>query len=122
MILRRLGQTLSDSLKYLDLNLIVDPNDLKAFLDDFKNVGLSKLLVKNGNPKNIDITFNVLKEFVRENQVKNLAYQVCSRFDPDNPEHLNLDKLITEAHSSIKMIKYNDLIIKVFYGSDNNSF
>ena len=113
MILKGLGQTLSDSLETLDLNLLINPNDLKPFLDDFKKVGLTKLLVRNSNNKNVDITFNVLKEFVRENKVKNLAYQVCNRFDPHIPEHLKLNRLVTEAQSSVKMIRYDDFTMKI---------
>jgi len=31
MILKEFGQILPNSLKYLDLNLVIDPNDLKPF-------------------------------------------------------------------------------------------
>ena len=92
---------------------MIDPNDLKTFLDDFQKVGLNKLLVKNSNNEKVDVTFNVLKEFVRENEVKNLAYQICNWFDPFNPEHLKSDQLVTEAQPSIKMIRYNDFIMKI---------
>ncbi|CAG8587990.1 17695_t:CDS:2, partial [Funneliformis caledonium] len=65
MILTNLGQILPDTLKYLELKLVIDPIKLKIFLDNCKHiVGLNSLLVMN-NSQN-DIIFNVLKEFVRE--------------------------------------------------------
>ena len=45
--------------------------------------------------------------------MKNLAYQVCNRFNSSNPEHLNLDQLVTKAQSSVKMIRYDDFIMKI---------
>ena len=110
MILKGLGQILSDSLEYLDLNLMIEPNDLKTFLKSLENVELNKLLVRNSHYKDLDTTFNVLKEVVRENKVKNLAYQVYSGFDPNNSEHLNLDKLVTEAQSFIKIERYDNIV------------
>ncbi|CAG8724269.1 10621_t:CDS:2, partial [Funneliformis mosseae] len=65
MILTNLGQILPDTLKYLELKLVIDPIKLKIFLDNCKHiVGLNSLLVMN-NSQNDNI-FDVLKEFVRE--------------------------------------------------------
>ncbi len=112
-ILRDLGQTLPDSLEYLELNLEIDPNDLKHFLDNCKHiVGLDKLLVRNSNTKNLDITFNALKEFVMENNVNYLAYLVECIPDSSNSEHQNLRKLVKEIQPFVKMKRYIDLICR----------
>ena len=44
MILKELSKSLSLPLYYLDLELIINPNDLKVFLEKFKKVELKKLL------------------------------------------------------------------------------
>ncbi len=111
-ILKGLGQILPDSLEYLDLYLTIDPNDLKIFLDNCKHVGLNKLLVKNDNNNNIDTTFNILKKFVRENNIKNFAYQVSRYFDPEDLIHCKLEKLVREAQPFVKMKSYDDLVIR----------
>ncbi len=102
-----------DSLEYLDLCLTIDPNDLKPFLVNCKHIELNKLLVRNNNIKNTDITFNIFKEFVREKKVKNFAYYVSSLFDSNNLKHQNLAKLVDEAQSFVKMKKYNDLVVRI---------
>ncbi|CAG8504491.1 3486_t:CDS:1 [Funneliformis mosseae] len=114
MILENLGQILPSSLNYLDLNLVIDPTNFKDFLDNCKHfVRLSRLLVKNKNIKEIDDTFNILKKFVKENEVTNFAYQVNSCFNPDDFEHQNLEKLVNDIQPSIKMNKYSDLVIRI---------
>src|ERR1043165_4662090 len=74
MILTELGQILPDPLKYLELSFKIDPNDLKILLGHCKLIELKTLLVRNFNHKNVDVTFNILKEFVRERKVRNFAY------------------------------------------------
>jgi len=113
MILKELGQILPDSLKYLNLDLEIFPNGLKIFLDNFKHVGLNKLLVRNNNDKNIDVTFNLLKEFVKNNKIKNLAYLVNNNFNPHNLEHRKLEMLVSEAQSFVIMKRYNDLVVRI---------
>jgi len=114
MILKDLGQVLPNSLKYLNLDLHIDPNDLKIFLENCKHVvGLNHLLVRNGNIENIDVTFNVLKEFVREKRVKDFAYDVNRHFNPNDLDHLNLDKLVNEAQPFVEMKRYDDLVAVV---------
>ncbi len=114
MILKELGQILPDSLEYLDLCLIIDPNALKIFLNNYKPIKLNKLLVKNYNEKNIVITFNILKEFVREKKVKMFAYEVGDEFEPDDLEHQNLKKLASEVQPFVKMKRYDDLVVGFF--------
>jgi len=113
MILRGL-EMLPDSLEYLDLFLVTDPYDLKIFLNNCKHVRLNKLLVKNFKTKNVDIVFNILKEFVREQKVENFAYLVDSWFNPDDLEHRNLEKLVDEFQHFVKMKRYDDLILNPF--------
>ncbi|CAG8611417.1 2649_t:CDS:1 [Funneliformis mosseae] len=111
-LLKQLGQLLPNSLRYLDLCLFIDPNDLKIFLNNCKHIKLSYLLVKNFNVNNVDLTFSRLKEFVKNQRVKNFAYQICS-FDPNNDEHNNFEKLFDEIQPFVTMNKYSDLIIKI---------
>ncbi len=112
MILKGLGQILSDSLEYLNLIFVIDPNDLKIFLDNCKHdVGLNKLLLSNYNFKDHYITFNVLKEFVREKKIKDFAYQVNDNFDPKNIEHCKLDKLVGEVQDCVKLKRYSDIVV-----------
>jgi len=113
MILKGLGQRLPDSLEYLDLYFTtVDPNDLKTFLDNCKHVGLNKLLVKNDNNINIDTIFNVLKRFVRENDIKNFAYRVNRSFDPEDSKHCKLEELVKETQPFVKIMRYDDLVVR----------
>jgi len=101
MILRGLGSRLPDSLQYLSLNLMINPNDLKTFLENCKHiVGLNKLLVTNSNNKDIDITFNVLKEFVKDEKVKHFAYQVSNWW---------LNSYNLEPNEKLK--KHGDLVV-----------
>ena len=111
-----MGQILPDSLEHLDLNLSIDPNDLKTFLNNCRHlVGLDKLLVKNCSSNNIDIILNVLKDFVKGNKVKNFAYQVGNsfRFNPDNLEHRALENLANDIQNFVKMKRYSDLVVRI---------
>ena len=104
-----MGQILPDSLEYLDLDLAIDPNDLKTFLDNCKQVELNKLLVKNQNMKSTDVTFNVLKKFIRERRINQFAYQVDCKFDPNNLKYCNLEKLVNDS----KVDYYHDLVVRI---------
>jgi len=109
-ILKSLGPILPDSLEYLDLSLIINPNDLKVFLENCKHVvGLNKLLIRNGNSKDIVITFNVLRKFVKEEKIKNFTYQID--FNIDNLEQ-EFEKL---ANQTVGMKKYGDLVVNISY-------
>ena len=109
MILTELGQILPDPLKYLELSFKIDPNDLKILLGHCKLIELKTLLIRNFNHKNVDVTFNILKEFVRERKVRNFAYQVYSSFNPDNPEHRNLKTLVNGFQP---LAKIKDVVIR----------
>jgi len=113
MILKGLGQTLSDSLEYLDLNFAIDSNDLKIFLDNCKQVvSLNKFLIRNwNNKKDVDVTLNVLKEFVREKKVKKFAYEVNCYSNHESSVYHNLEKLASETRNFTKMKRYGDLVV-----------
>ncbi len=58
-ILNELGQVLPDSLECLNLELEIDPRNLKVFLEDCKRIMLNKLLIRNKNNEKVDVTFNL---------------------------------------------------------------
>jgi len=114
ILLKEFDRILPDSLEYLSLDLVIDPNDLKIFLDNCKYiVGLNKLLIRNSSIKNVDLTFNILKEFVRRKRIKNFAYQINSYFNPNNLEHCNLEKLVNESQPFVKTKRYSDLVVRI---------
>ena len=86
---------------------------MKIFLDNCKHVWLNKLLVRNNNNKNIVITFNILKEFVKEKRIENFAYQVDGYFNPNDVEPQDLEKLVNETQPFVNMKKYSDLVIRI---------
>jgi hypothetical protein len=118
MILNGLGQRLPDTLEYLELDLKIDPRDLKVLLNHCKHVELNKLLVRNGYNKKVDITFNLLKEFIREKKIPNFAYLVVGFFNPNDAEHRNLKTLVSEFQPFVKMRRYDELVLYPF----NNPF
>ncbi|CAG8612707.1 12742_t:CDS:2 [Funneliformis caledonium] len=114
MILTNLGQILPDTLKYLELNLEIDPINLKIFLDNCKHiVGLNSLLVINKSQN--DIIFDVLKEFVREKKVTNFAYNVSALFSTH--DYYGRQYLDNEIHPFVK--PYSELIKRI---SNNNDY
>jgi len=112
-ILEGLDQILPDSLEYLELNLMIDPYSFKTFLDGFEPVKLRKFLVKNTNKRDINDTFDVLKNFVMEKKVNQMAYQVADFFSFSNVQHTNLERSINEIRPFIKIGRYNELVEKV---------
>ena len=100
LILRSLGQILPNSLKYLDLSLVIDPTDLRIFFNNCKHVtGLNKLLIKDGNTQDIAITFDIFEEFVRKEKIKHFTYKVEFHYD------VNL--------ANIGMERYTDLVVNI---------
>jgi len=79
-ILNGLDKVLPKSLEYLDLDLIFDLNNLRIFWKIVNTVRLDKLLIRNSNVKDNEITFDVLKEFVTKTMVKDFTYQVDSHY------------------------------------------
>src|SRR5437762_1438205 len=108
MILKELNKSLPLSLNYLDLNLPIDPNDLQAFFENYKQVELKKLLIKNAsiNRNNLDTDdiLKVIKNFAKEKNLEFLAYGAGNYLST---------KLVEEFQLFTKVIKYNDLVIRV---------
>ena len=110
MILKELGNLLPFSLYYLDLNLVINPNDLQIL---FKNhnqfVELKRLLIRNRSSRNLDVTLNVIKEFVKEKNLDFLSYTTRD----DSEFYNSLEILVKEVQSFVKMKNYNDLVLKL---------
>jgi len=119
MILKELSKSPLLSLYYLDLNLLIDPNDLEIFFKNCNQVELKKLLIRNLNRDDIDTTLEVIKDFVKERNLEFLAYGIGFRFNSfgggykEKLRHESLEKLVEKTQSFIKMMKYDDLVIKV---------
>src|SRR5438045_1846571 len=101
MVLEELSKSLPLSLHYLDLNLTINPNDLKDFFEKCKRVELKKLLVRsrNRNKNNLVTTLKVIRDFVKESNLEFLAYDIGKLL---LGESKNLEN---EIRSSIKMMK-----------------
>ena len=114
MILKELSKSLlSLSLYYLDLKLAINPNDLQTFFENCKQVELKKLLIRNRSNENVDTTLKVIKDFVKEKNIEFLAYNIIKLPTKDDVCHKNLENLVEEIQSFTKMVKYDDLIIRV---------
>ncbi|CAI2177920.1 426_t:CDS:1 [Funneliformis geosporum] len=109
-LLKGLGTVLPNSLEYLNLDLVIDPIDLKTFFDNCKHVvGLNKLLIRNRNFESIDTTFKVLKEFMNEAKINEFAYEIDSYFDVEDLEYRNLEELVNDVQPK----RYSDLIMRI---------
>ena len=74
MILNELSKSLPLSLRYLDLNLVINPNDLQIAFENCKQVELKKLLIMDWSHSNIVTTLKVIKDFAKVTKLKFLAY------------------------------------------------
>ncbi|CAG8445178.1 12654_t:CDS:1 [Funneliformis caledonium] len=109
-LLTGLGTALPSSLEYLNLDLVIDPMDLKTFFDSCKHiVGLNKLLVRNRHYESIDETFSIIKEFVNEAKIKEFAYEIENYVKVEDPDYLNLEKLVLDVQPK----RYSDLIMRI---------
>ena len=117
-ILKELSKNLFLSLYYLDLYFVINPDDLETTFDICKQIKLKKLLIRNcnrNNLDNLDVTLNVIKDFIKENNnLEFLAYDIGSI------ELLGISdtcyksyKSLEENQSFVKMVKYKDLAVKV---------
>ena len=116
MILNELSKSLPPSLHYLDLNLIINPDDLQIAFENCKQIELKKLLIRNNSSDiNIDTTLKVIRDFVKEKNIEFLSYIIrTSSFDNREAiHHKDLENLVEEIQTFIKMMRYNDLVIKV---------
>src|SRR5438045_2162146 len=108
MVLEELSKSLPPSLHYLDLNLVINPNDLEDFFEKCKRVELKKLLVRNRNMNSVVTTLKVIRDFVKESNLEFLVYDIGKVLPGESDESLE-----KETRSLIKMMKYCDLVIKV---------
>ena len=114
MILKELSTSLPSSLHYLDLNLDIKPNFLQIFFENFKQVGLKKLLIRNNSTYMVDTTLEVMKDFVKEKNLEFLAYHIIEKLPDQNDVcHINLENLVEEIQSFTKMIMYDELAVTV---------
>jgi hypothetical protein len=89
--------SLPPSLYYLDLHVKIEPYLLPKFFKNFNQVGLKKLLIKNDLYNNTDTTTEVIKG-IEGKSIEFLSHDG--------------EKLV-EFQSSIKLMKYNELVVKV---------
>ena len=114
MILKELTKSLPPSLHYLNLSLVIDPDDLRIALENCNQVELKRLLIRDWCKNNEGITLKVIRDFVKERNIKFLSYGIGnSLLYGQDMRHRGLEKLVKEIQSFIKMMRYNDLVIKV---------
>src|SRR5204863_8912164 len=70
MILKDLSKSLPHSLYYLDLELMIDPDDLQIAFENCKQIELKRLLIRNGRKNNEDTTLEVIKNFAKEKNIE----------------------------------------------------
>ncbi|PKY29163.1 hypothetical protein RhiirB3_445687 [Rhizophagus irregularis] len=116
MILKLLCDSLPLNLCYLDLNLVINPDDLKLLFDNCDQIDLKKLLIRNRSSHNLDVTLNVIKDFIKNKNLDYLSYSI--RNDPKFRN--NLEFLFKEIQSFVKMKNYYDLAIKLDHNGNIN--
>ena len=62
---------------------------------------------------NIDTTLKVIKDFVKEKKLEFLAYCIVNNHLLDNVCRKSLETLVEETKTFIKMVKYDDLTIRI---------
>ncbi len=119
MILKELTKSLPLSLHYLDLSLTINPDDLRIAFENCKYVKLKKLLIRDWSSSNNEgTTLKVIKDFVEGKDLETLSYSTGSgsilpNANGEEIRHRNLEKLVKETQSFIKMKRYDDLVIKI---------
>jgi hypothetical protein len=110
MILKELSKSLplSLSLSYLDLNLVINPDDLQILLDN--NNQVKRLLIRNWSVDNLDTTLNVIKGFIKEKNLEFLAYDSIRN---QHECHRSLENFVKETQSLVRMKEYYDLVVKI---------
>ncbi|PKY19796.1 hypothetical protein RhiirB3_523787 [Rhizophagus irregularis] len=111
IILQELGQILPKKLKYLNLNIIINLNDFKIFLNNSKNTFIEKLLIlnNNSNDENDERILIYLKE--HNMKIKRLNYLAYVKGNG-----VNLSCMKNEAKEfrsyGIQILNYNDSSIQ----------
>jgi hypothetical protein len=116
IILKELSNILPLSLHYLDLNLIINPDDLKIALENFKQIELKKLLIRNWSYYDTVTTLKVIRDFIEENNFKYLeflGYYVGNNSKLLSEEVESLEKLVEEIQLFIKIMECDDIAVKV---------
>ncbi|RGB39193.1 hypothetical protein C1646_740245 [Rhizophagus diaphanus] len=115
IILQNLGQILPLRLEYLCLELSINMNDLKIFLNNSQNTFIKKLLIKNiVQDENDNHILSFIKDFIKKkNMVKYLAF---SEFLDDNYNDLfSLKDEVNEFKLyNVEVQKYSDLYIRTY--------
>ncbi|PKC70963.1 hypothetical protein RhiirA1_454109 [Rhizophagus irregularis] len=109
MILKLLCDSLPPNLCYLDLNLVVNPDDLKLLFDNCDQIDLKRLLIRNRSSHNLDVTLNVIKDFIKNKNLNYLSYSIRN----DSKFRNNLEFLFKVIQSFVKIKNYYDLTIKL---------
>ena len=88
MILKELSKSLPTSLYYLDLLLMINPDDLQIAFENCKQIELKKLLIRNRRINNEYTTLKVIKDFAKEKNLEFLSYGSCAIF-PSNTNNFS---------------------------------
>ncbi|GBB85596.1 hypothetical protein RclHR1_01210004 [Rhizophagus clarus] len=106
-VLKELGQLLPINLEYLDIKFDVDPINLKLFFESCNHVNnLKKLLISNNSKNNLNITLNIIKEFVKGKNLEYLSYTTNTCFSSLS------DYLNDEIGNIVKVKMYDDLVLR----------
>ncbi|RGB27596.1 hypothetical protein C1646_768921 [Rhizophagus diaphanus] len=114
MILKLLCDILPLNLCYLDLNLVINPDDLKLLFDNCDQIDFKRLLIRNRSSHNLDVTLKTTKDFIKNKNLDYLSYSI--RDDPKFRN--NLELLFKEIQSFVKMKNYYDLAIKLDHNEE----
>ncbi|CAG8603849.1 911_t:CDS:1 [Funneliformis mosseae] len=107
-LLNELGPVLSkhsSSLKYLNLFLSIHPISMRKFLDHVQHIDLKKLLIRNCHYEDVDVAFDVLKEFSEEQVIDDFVYEIVDYFCI----HTKVRNYIDEVQKN----KYPDLVLRI---------
>ncbi|CAG8736538.1 16708_t:CDS:2, partial [Funneliformis mosseae] len=99
--LEGLGQLLTGTLEYLNLNLPFNPGSLRTFLNGYRGGRIKKLIIRNRNYNSTLDTSNALKDFVKTKNLDYLSYRIENEYYDDNVIHV-LEELIKEILIYVK--------------------
>nr|AMJ52387.1 hypothetical protein [Rhizophagus clarus] len=114
-ILQNLGQILPFKLKYLNLSLAINENDIEIFLKNSQNTFIEKLLIKNKKKKENEDIFIHIKEYImKKRRVKYLAILETFREKSEDLFFLK-DKVKEFEFYGIQVLDYCSLYIDINY-------
>ena len=92
----------------------------KLLLIFVNKLNLKKLLIRNYNGNNLDnfdAILNIIKDFIKENSnLEYFAYNAIggiTKSDIHYKSYKSLENLVNEIQPFVKMVKYDDLVVKV---------